>query len=285
MISKYITILAGFLLMFSLLPFSGLAESCVFFGTLEINGIEGDSVMVTAHDSDTEEFLVSGSEGIEKGRYYVEVDEIEEGSPIAFRIMGNPVDQDPVSCVAGESVVLDLTATVCNDCDQDGFLSVLWGGDDCNDRNPDVNPDKREICGNGIDDDCNGLDSTCSDCEENWVCTEWSECINGEQTRTCIDDSSCGTTNKKPAQAQVCNIYNAGIICTDGDYICDGDLRMECFAGRWRQAEACQFGCIDRECSTDGITGLIVGNPTALWGVILVIIIILTGAAYWRARY
>jgi hypothetical protein len=267
------------------LSISIAAEPCSFFGTLEINGIEVDSIMVTAHNTETDEFLVSGWEGIEKGQYYLEVNETGDDSKIAFKIMGKPVDQSPQLCVSGESIKLNLTAIACTDCDEDGFPSLLWGGNDCDDRNPEANPDKSEICGNGIDEDCNGLDSTCSTCQENWVCTPWSDCVNGEQSRACIDEEECGTTNDKPAQAQVCNIFNAGIICTDGEFICEDDLRMECFAGRWRQVEVCQFGCIEGECSSGGITGLIVANSTAFWGVMIVIMLILVCAAYWRARY
>jgi len=42
------------------------------------------------------------------------------------------------------------------DADSDGYLDVARGGDDCDDTNPDVNPDAIEVC-NGYDDDCNGL--------------------------------------------------------------------------------------------------------------------------------
>jgi hypothetical protein len=46
------------------------------------------------------------------------------------------------------------------DMDQDGY-TVAQG--DCDDRNPDVHPGAAEICGDGIDNDCNGLvDDGCS---------------------------------------------------------------------------------------------------------------------------
>lgn len=43
-------------------------------------------------------------------------------------------------------------------------------------------------------------------CEENWQCTEWSACANGEQTRTCTDQNACGTTVNRPAETQACGI-------------------------------------------------------------------------------
>ncbi|MEM5854612.1 MAG: PGF-pre-PGF domain-containing protein [Candidatus Aenigmatarchaeota archaeon] len=43
-------------------------------------------------------------------------------------------------------------------------------------------------------------------CEENWVCSGWSECIQGRQTRSCRDVNNCGTVQRKPAEVQACVI-------------------------------------------------------------------------------
>jgi len=42
-------------------------------------------------------------------------------------------------------------------------------------------------------------------CQERWVCSEWSECINGVQTRTCRDENNCGTNNNEPFTSQPCS--------------------------------------------------------------------------------
>ena len=47
------------------------------------------------------------------------------------------------------------------DKDHDGF-TIAQG--DCNDLNPNINPNAVEICGDGIDQDCNGEDQICSSC-------------------------------------------------------------------------------------------------------------------------
>jgi len=42
-------------------------------------------------------------------------------------------------------------------------------------------------------------------CYENWLCSNWTECINGTKARICNDTSSCGTTLEKPSETEFCN--------------------------------------------------------------------------------
>ena len=51
-----------------------------------------------------------------------------------------------------------------------------------------------------------GEEKVAPTCVENWSCTEWSECINGTQTRTCTDLNNCGTTINKPPEVQSCKV-------------------------------------------------------------------------------
>jgi hypothetical protein len=58
---------------------------------------------------------------------------------------------------------LEVAAAVCLDNDGDNYLDITCGGTDCNDGNAAINPGAAEICGNGIDDNCNGsIDEGCS---------------------------------------------------------------------------------------------------------------------------
>ena len=41
-------------------------------------------------------------------------------------------------------------------------------------------------------------------CTESWVCSNWSSCGGGTQTRTCTDSNNCGTTTNKPSISRAC---------------------------------------------------------------------------------
>jgi len=43
-------------------------------------------------------------------------------------------------------------------------------------------------------------------CTESWTCGDWSACANSQQTRTCTDANSCGTTTSKPSESQSCTV-------------------------------------------------------------------------------
>ncbi len=41
-------------------------------------------------------------------------------------------------------------------------------------------------------------------CQEKWICSDWSECEDGIQRRTCNDENNCETNNNEPLTAQPC---------------------------------------------------------------------------------
>lgn len=55
----------------------------------------------------------------------------------------------------------------CVDADKDGFRDEACGGKDCDDENPNVHPDAKEVCDDEVDNDCDEkVDEDDSDCEE-----------------------------------------------------------------------------------------------------------------------
>ncbi len=42
-------------------------------------------------------------------------------------------------------------------------------------------------------------------CTERWSCTEWTECVDGQRVRTCLDLERCGTETSKPALTFDCS--------------------------------------------------------------------------------
>ena len=55
------------------------------------------------------------------------------------------------------------TSQTCPDSDGDGYADASCDGSDCDDRNPDINPLARDICGDDIDQNCDGSDKICGD--------------------------------------------------------------------------------------------------------------------------
>ncbi|MBD3309827.1 hypothetical protein GF351_01265, partial [Candidatus Woesearchaeota archaeon] len=53
----------------------------------------------------------------------------------------------------------EMLSVGCNplDCDDDGYIAVSQGGDDCDDSNPGINPGIQEDCMTPFDDNCNGI--------------------------------------------------------------------------------------------------------------------------------
>jgi len=69
-----------------------------------------------------------------------------------------------------QAIDLAWVDTTCGDVDGDGYDDEACGGYDCDDSDPDVNPDADEVCDNGIDDDCDGfVDMDDPDCVEEFT--------------------------------------------------------------------------------------------------------------------
>jgi MYXO-CTERM domain-containing protein len=72
------------------------------------------------------------------------------------------------ACAAGEFCIDDGSGWICSsdcpDADADGYADSACGGNDCDDSNATVHPGASEVCGDGIDQNCNAL--TDEGCDE-----------------------------------------------------------------------------------------------------------------------
>ena len=98
------------------------------------------------------------------------------------------------------------------DIDSDGVASILSGGEDCNDTDPNVSPNHSEAC-NGQDDDCDGaVDEGFSDTDE-------------DNQADCVDDDDDGD-GWLDADDNCPVVWNPTQLNTDGDIhgdLCDPD--------------------------------------------------------------
>ncbi|MFH1585635.1 MAG: hypothetical protein ABIB79_02625 [archaeon] len=69
------------------------------------------------------------------------------------------------------------------------------------------------------------------DCEPDWRCTPYSECITGTRIRSCVDFNTCGINEDKPAESEDCSDCTPNWDCTDWKpEVCprDGVQTMTC---------------------------------------------------------
>jgi Cys-rich repeat protein len=91
--------------------------------------------------------------------------------------------QSDADCDDGNPVTIDYcfncqcSSEVCVDIDADGYCE----GEDCNDADASINPGARDICEDGMDNDCDGLvDEGCGlACASNSDCPAGMVCMNG----------------------------------------------------------------------------------------------------------
>jgi hypothetical protein len=89
-------------------------------------------------------------------------------NPDADEVCGNDIDEN----CDGEATECTIN---CEDADNDGFgEGADCAGSDCDDTNPDIYTGAQEICGNNVDEDCNGSDAECPppDCDTSWDCND-----------------------------------------------------------------------------------------------------------------
>jgi len=105
----------------------------------------------------------------------------------------------------------------CADVDGDGYEDMECGGTDCDDSDPTIHPGAPEICDDGIDQDCDGEDEPCGQCED----------LDGDG----YEAEHCGGTDCCDAgdeAVQGCNPDTAPDIHPGAEDICEDGIDQDC---------------------------------------------------------
>ncbi|UCH80754.1 MAG: hypothetical protein JSW20_13605, partial [Nitrospiraceae bacterium] len=102
----------------------------------------------------------------------------------------------------------------CTDPDQDNYVTI---GDDCDDSKPQINPSAKEICGNDIDEDCDGIakkECDCNDGDTRTCGTDTGACVSGVES--CVNNEWSGFCDDEIGPAEE--------ICDGLDNDCNGQV-------------------------------------------------------------
>lgn len=78
-------------------------------------------------------------------------------------------------------------------------------------------------------------------CEENWMCSEWSQCINETQTRTCEDENDCDNGDVLPSQVKDCV---PGTCEEENGYTCENAEQCNAWLDVPNTKNCCSHNCI-----------------------------------------
>jgi len=83
-----------------------------------------------------------------------------DGDQIPDFVVGVPNAESDTGIATG---AVDIFVS-CTDFDGDGFTHIICGGGDCDNQEPNAVPGNPEVCGDGIDNDCDGIvDNNCNE--------------------------------------------------------------------------------------------------------------------------
>lgn len=196
-----------------------------FHGEVRIDGdLADDGTLVSAVMDDE----VVETSSIIDGYYSIIVrdsDGESEDKTVSFYVDGSYAEQTGTFC-NGCTDRIDLTVSEHseeNDEDSEtdvadtgastgsggGGGSGAADGDDANVEDGDEMDDSEETETDTVDDnneEDEENDAVEDECVEDWVCDDWSECVEGYQTRECTDENECGTDLYEPSTRQPCTI-------------------------------------------------------------------------------
>ena len=109
-------------------------------------------------------------------------------------------------------------------------------------------------------------------CVSDWQCSEWTACVDGQQTRTCQDRWSCTFQTGKPEETQSCTVSQPTTTQPDDDQD-DGQDDVDQQANATSQET---LSAPQEETTAPGqaITGLLTGQNAGIAGIILALLIV-----------
>ncbi|MEA3229870.1 MAG: hypothetical protein U9P44_03065 [archaeon] len=195
------------------------------YGTVTIDGTPAPAgTIITAMNSDN---VTCGSFTVKtEGIYgFLHISNEENDAVITFNI-GDILAEETLIWNSGDKTELNLTEVSKNTVGETQDNGKTTSGSSSGSSSSSV-----PVCGDGIctyqlescgkpyycPEDCEKCDD--EKCTEQWVCTEWSEPVDGLQSRTCTDSNNCGTVADRPAETQelackehwVCNEWSSCI--------------------------------------------------------------------------
>jgi len=242
--------------------------------TLDENGQLTTSKLV-AKEIETEKISIKNSEVSQTG---ITIYSRDTNEPYCVFIEAGQMQSSPGICGEQSTTTTSTTTQIYYyDGDGDGYgyyanfvtgsiqEGYVANSDDCDDSNANVNPGTTEICGDNLDNNCNGLvDENCQSattteattteatstepaCAPNWQCTAWQplpETIacgaTSAQSRTCTDLNECGTDEGKPIESQEITGTDAGKTSCDASKNLVGECQNSCVNG---SLQACTPTC------------------------------------------
>ena len=172
--------------------------------------------------------------------------------PGATEICGDNIDQD---CSGAD---LACEPPVNEDVDGDGYKAAIYGGQDCNDSDALIFPGATEICGDNIDQDCNGADLACETNDtphggltfaqypSNCLSCHYTEAIEMQSSThyQWVGEAPDMVNNTGTLQGKLTNAINSYCINIKGDWPVCGS----CHVGRGKQPDDPTAGLENIDC-------------------------------------
>jgi len=195
---KFLAITISIFLLFSNIALAVPGGGHLFYGSVTINGSpapDGTTVTAKINGIDVASKTTSG------GEYYFSVSDpynIRSGAEISFFVNGVNTGKTAYFCnfcvgIGINKEPLNLAITVETQPPGGGSVSPGGGGF--------VPPGGTTTTGTPEEEES---EEEAGPCQVRWLCEDWSECIDGKQTRVCEDVNKCGTEYGKPLMVQPC---------------------------------------------------------------------------------